>query len=263
MLEKAIAGRIDGLKAELSLIMSVKDLLEGELSTANLQRDIVQRDLSTVQEQHETLKTAYDALSYETARQLSQAQNSTSDRETQARLLQTANDTNTALLEELRIAQENLKSLEKWPLAVAALEEKLAAALQDKTRAEANATSAKEEVSHYKRLTETLKQKLRELSGGSADSKEFLDSFEEVMKEEMMTMKAAFETKLRLAREEADSLSKRHQQEIIRMQSTSPYAVLNRLGAGSAAASATTLGVASVGTGLSGGSKAGLPPTRK
>lgn len=227
-LEKALSGRIEGLKAEVSLITSIKDLLEGELSTANLQKDILQRDLCTVQEQHEALKTAYDSLSYETARQASQSQHSAEERETQAQLLQSANDKNKALTEELLETQSNLRALDKWPAMLAALEEKLQTAMQDKARAETTAVSAKEEVGHYKKLTETLKQKLRDLSDGSGDNKEFLDTFEEVMKEEMMTMKSAFETKLRIAREEADANSKRHQQEIIRMQSTSPYVALNR-----------------------------------
>lgn len=45
------------------------------------------------------------------------------------------------------------------------------------------------------------------------------------MREEMLAMKAAFETKLRVAREEAEATTKRHQQEILRMHTTSPYGV--------------------------------------
>ena len=48
------------------------------------------------------------------------------------------------------------------------------------------------------------------------------------MQEEMMTMKAAFESKLRLAKEEADANSRKHQQEILRMTAASPYAALAR-----------------------------------
>lgn len=47
-------------------------------------------------------------------------------------------------------------------------------------QAEAGATSAKEETAHYKKLTETLKQKLRDLSDHSGDNQAFLDTFEEV-----------------------------------------------------------------------------------
>jgi len=40
----------------------------------------------------------------------------------------------------------------------------------------------------------------------------------QVMREEMMAMKGAFEGKLRLAREEAEKLSQRHREEMLRMQ---------------------------------------------
>jgi hypothetical protein len=50
-----------------------------------------------------------------------------------------------------------------------------------------------------------------------------------VMQEEMMTMKTAFEAKLRLAKEEAEASSRKHQQEILRMSAVSPYAALARV----------------------------------
>lgn len=50
-----------------------------------------------------------------------------------------------------------------------------------------------------------------------------------VMQEEMMTMKTAFEAKLRLAKEEAEASSRKHQQEILRMSAASPYAALARV----------------------------------
>jgi hypothetical protein len=49
------------------------------------------------------------------------------------------------------------------------------------------------------------------------------------MQEEMMTMKTAFEAKLRLAKEEAEASSRKHQQEILRMSAASPYAALARV----------------------------------
>ena len=75
----------------------------------------------------------------------------------------------------------------------------------------------------YKKLTEKLKLKIRDMGAGSKESKDFLDTFEEVMRDEMSAMKAAFEMKLRVAKEEADATTRRHQQEIARIQTTSPY----------------------------------------
>ena len=39
------------------------------------------------------------------------------------------------------------------------------------------------------------------MGAGSKESKDFLDTFEEVMRDEMSAMKAAFEMKLRIAKE--------------------------------------------------------------
>lgn len=78
-----------------------------------------------------------------------------------------------------------------------------------------------DEVTSYKKLTESLKQKIRELSSASGDGRDFLDSFEEVMRDEMMTMKDAFEAKLRAAREEADAATRRHNMQIQQLNSSS------------------------------------------
>lgn len=122
-----------------------------------------------------------------------------------------------------------LKAFEQWPSMVAELEVKLRSLSDDKTSLETQQKTMQDEINQYKKLTESLKNKIRELTAKSGgDSKDFMDTFEEVMQEEMMTMKSAFETKLRLAKEDADKMSRRHQQEILRMQSSSPFTLLNR-----------------------------------
>lgn len=89
-----------------------------------------------------------------------------------------------------------------------------------------------EELNSYRSLNEQLKQKIRNISGSSSyDSKEFLDTFEEVMRDEMMAMKCAFETKLKFAKEASDLLSKKHQELISRMTLTTsePVQLINRI----------------------------------
>lgn len=73
-----------------------------------------------------------------------------------------------------------------------------------------------QELQEYKDLTEKLKQKVRDIT--PLDKRELLDSFEEVMQDEMMTMKSAFENKLRLAKGELEVLSKKHQHDIQRLK---------------------------------------------
>ena len=108
---------------------------------------------------------------------------------------------------------------------------------EDKMKYDNKLNSLVEENNNYKKIVEQLKQKIKELSNrGGVDTKDFLETFEEVMKEEMMTMKNAFEGKLRNARAESEETARRHQVEIARMQSalsSSPSAALllnNRIG---------------------------------
>lgn len=74
------------------------------------------------------------------------------------------------------------------------LQDELRVAQHDKQTSDAISKSYMEEVASYKRLSESLKQKIREMSKGSNID---IDSFEEVMKEEMMAMKEAFTAKLK------------------------------------------------------------------
>ena len=223
-MDQAIDSRFSSLKAEISLLLSVKENLENEISSINLQRDMIQQDLTTLTEAHSALTAAYHSLSYETAtmQKKSLDSNLSSTVEEQKKTIM-------KLEGDLLEQRLQLKAFEQWPGMVAELEVKLRALADEKSQLELNQKSMQDEILHYKKLTENLKAKLRELSAkAGSDGKDFMDTFEEVMQEEMMTMKSAFETKLRLAKEEADRMSKRHQQEILRMQSSSPLGLLTR-----------------------------------
>jgi hypothetical protein len=67
------------------------------------------------------------------------------------------------------------------------------------------------------RVNEGLKEKMKSLSG-SEGNREFADTFEEVMRDEMMAMKAAFEAKLKNAKAEYEAMTRRHQNDIYRIQ---------------------------------------------
>ena len=60
------------------------------------------------------------------------------------------------------------------------MEEKLNILLNEKSELESIVINSKDELNHYKKLTETLKDKMRKLSSNNnGDNKQFLDSFEE------------------------------------------------------------------------------------
>jgi hypothetical protein len=108
----------------------------------------------------------------------------------------------------------------------------------------------KNEMNSYMELNEKLKSKIKELSfAGStsknsnnddADKRNFADTFEEVMRDELATMKRAFEAKLHAAKLEREEISKRHQMEIVKMQSSNSATRLG-INAGNSAANTTAL----------------------
>jgi len=185
VLEAAVVKRCDCLKAELHLIMSIKDMLEGEVGSINLQKDLIQKDLLTVTEQHDALKAAYHALSYENAHHLQAPVEKSSDHidtinELQLKL-EESEESNRQLKSKLVTSEKKLIELEKWPGVVNTIEERMNILLNERANLESIANNAKEEVKHYKKLTETLKDKMKKMSNNSSDTKQFLDSFEEGM----------------------------------------------------------------------------------
>ena len=84
------------------------------------------------------------------------------------------------------MARKQLEA-EHSPQAMLDLEKRLQVAEADKRNLSAELGAVREELASYHKLTETLKNKIRDMS--TSDGRDFLDSFEEVMREEMMTMK--------------------------------------------------------------------------
>ena len=221
---------MEGLRSEVHMLLSVKELLEGELSSVSLQRDMLHADHGALSSEHEVLKTAYHELSLESA----SGANFKGGRDSAEASLQTqlkeTNNTVIQLQGDLYTANRRAADTDRLAATVMELEQQLHRLGDDKVRLESTVSSQADEIRQYLQLTETLKDKIKDLasrSGGggkeAAAAKEFLDTFEEVMREEMLTMKSAFESKLKAARDAADATSKRHQQEIMRIHTQSPY----------------------------------------
>lgn len=238
-LDEAIEHPLKTIKAELQLVLRLKEVLEGDLQTVTLQRDLLSQDFSALQEQNEALRGAYHSLSYETATQQSnQSANKQSTEEIQAlkQQIEQQQATITTLQNSLDMQKLQLRTFEQWPKLVAELEERMRDSNTEKARLETQLKSAQAESVQFAKLVEQLKQKIKDLcnkAGASAGrDSDFLDSFEEVLQDEMTTMKMAFEAKLRAAREEADALSRKHAAEIQRMQQSPSYGSLPKLSGG-------------------------------
>ena len=230
-LECALNTRIESFRNEIALLLSVKEMLEGELSSVNLQRDMLHTDHNTLSSEHEALKIAYHELSYETA----SGNKAKSEKESSINLqnqLKDANNTIEQLQNELYLQKRQIIDLEKLPLQIMKLEQAMAIITEEKGKCESTIVGQNEEIKQYQKLTDTLKDKIKEMglrNNTGTETKDFLDTFEEVMRDEMLTMKNAFEAKLKAAKEMAEATSKRHQQEILRIHSGTPYSKLNKL----------------------------------
>jgi len=214
-LDSAIATQFEFLRSQIMTISTVKDMLEGEIQNYTMEREILMKDLTSLTNEHDAIKGAYHALETETM-------NKKGDSDLQKKL--------TAAQEMLEQVQSELASmarrsleLERLPPLLSELEIKFKASEDAKIKNDFKVKEITEELGSYKALCEKLKQKIRDMSGKDSKTQDFLDSFEEVMRDEMMTMKLAFETKLKQAKEEADANSRRHQEEISRLSSGSPY----------------------------------------
>lgn len=227
-LDGALSGIVRELVSQVRLISSVKDLLEDEVSSSQYKVDMISKDFTTLTQQFESMKSAYHSLEAERTTTFKQAESAGSSRKSVdhegvqllTAQLDAANDKVVELQGELFTASRRSLELEKLVETIQKLQDELRVAQHDKQTSDAISKSYMEEVASYKRLSESLKQKIREMSKGSNID---IDSFEEVMKEEMMAMKEAFTAKLNIAKEEAELTSKRHRAEIARMSASSPY----------------------------------------
>jgi len=219
----SLISRLDGMQAELLALIAQKDDLENELSTSSLQRTLLSGDLCTLSSEHEVLKGAYQAIEYELA---TFQQKNSSDGVNEKELLiarQKVADLGSCLAE----AVKKISELEKGAELIIQLTAKVAAVQDKNFELEAKLREMNETVEMHKATSEGLRKKLKEIAG--ADSRDFMDSFEEVMREEMLTMKSAFENKLKLAKEESEKSSRRHQQAIQQLMALSPSSSASQL----------------------------------
>ena len=234
VLRDSIVGSMSRMQNEIHILISTKESLEQELGSQLLQKDMLARDVSTLCSQLEAMKAAYSGLESEmidyrnsqTKKLL--AAGDPAEAEELKRKLAAAHDLLSALQEDLGAATQRALALEKFPAMMTNLECRLITVEGEKSELNAAAIGLRNEVASYKKLTDSLKDKIRELSSRATNdnSRDFLDTFEEVMKDEMLAMKAAFEAKLKAVKEDSEMVSRRHQQEIQRIQMVAPAAAL-------------------------------------
>ena len=196
---------------------SVNHSLEGENKSLITNLEITNKDLQTVQSELEAMRLSYHTLQEEAAGK--ENNGAAAEKE-----LKRSNDKLIELQSELVNAARKSLELERLPALLEEEQEKRRNAEEEKFSLNSLVTTMEEELKQYKHLNEQLKQKMRDMTGKDSSSKEFMDSFEDVMQDELMAMKGAFEAKLRVKSEEAEAMSARHRQEIARLSANaSPY----------------------------------------
>merc|ERR1711916_34842 len=213
------------MQQEVLQHMTQKDALENELSSSTLQRNLLSEDLTKLSADHDALKGAYQVMEFELA-----TINSKKESEEKTQFDSTEVDALKQKIEVLntKIKDQNLEiaantkkifELEKGAELVIQLTAKVATVQEKNCELEAELKNSKETIEMYKTNCESLKQKIKQLGSGNND---FMDTFEEVMREEMQAMKTAFENKLRLAKEDNELSAQRHRQAIQNLMAMSP-----------------------------------------
>lgn len=231
------------MSTQISTLHSIKEVLEDEVKTYIFNLDLLNQDLGSVASEHEALKGilkcnklyywfnlfiiiyagAYHALESEF---MIARQNKGKGDATMGDKLDAANELLEQLQAELAAMTRRSMELEKLPQIIAECEGRLRESEEVRYRIDSKNNEMITEIKNLKKSNEKLIQKIRDMSGKNNDAKDFLDSFEEVMRDEMLAMKEAFEAKLKAAKDEQLAASRRHQDEISRVQATSPLASL-------------------------------------
>ena len=163
--------------------------------------------ISAMQEEYDKLKSANSEKSLADMKYIAELEKRCEE-----------NDVN---VRELRIELSGLRSqlttMDKYPEKIQKLQSQLLDTEDRRVSLERDVADGLVEIATLSKMNDTLKIKIKELSG-SDDRREFADTFEEVMREEMMAMKVAFEAKLKAAKTEAESASRKAQLEILKMQ---------------------------------------------
>lgn len=217
ILVSTVITRLDELTTEVNNLTLQNDELDDTIKTYNVERDMLQKDLDQLTFLNNNLRSEKLVLQNECSKK------HIDTNEGVIKELEDERDKNRKISSELAASSVQVAYLENYKEQISKLEQTIISnqfeADSVKMKLENRVLESQEEATNYKRLTEELKKKLRELGGKSgADAKDFLDSFEEVMKEEMMTMKTAFETRLKVAKAESDEVARRHANEIRNLQ---------------------------------------------
>lgn len=205
----------------------MKDVLENEVQSHVVQKDMIQSDFTILQENYDALKAAYHSLSYETATGTKTNPGGGKgelQKEVDTLKAQVQSQTKQLADTHITVNKQSIDLRDQLSL-IKSLESQITSLQIKEISTHTTLLTQADEIDSLKAMVEKYKQKIKDLSAAAGNTskkdRDFFDTFEEVMQDEMMSMKSAFEKKLKAAKEEADQKTKLHQQEILKMQQLS------------------------------------------
>jgi chromosome segregation ATPase len=109
------------------------------------------------------------------------------------------------------------RQLEKAKTSVEELEKRCVTAENKNIELDGSMECLKSDLAALEKMNQSLMDTIKKMTN-EASKNDFADTFEEVMREEMMAMKGAFEQKLKIARQQTEAMSRKRQSEISRIE---------------------------------------------
>ena len=109
------------------------------------------------------------------------------------------------------------RQLEKATTNAVNLEKRCSIAEEKNIEMNGSLECLKSDLAALEKMNQSLMDTIKKMTN-QASKNDFADTFEEVMREEMMAMKMAFEVKLKIARQQTEAMSKKRQSEITRIE---------------------------------------------
>ena len=207
------------------LLMETSNAAKGQSNVITQERELLQSEFDAYKSTSQTEMARKNAEILELQESLSKAYNANEKAGLELKQTQTKNaESRKELIVEYEKKIQDFRAdnassasvrrqLEKTTANLQNLEKKYTISEDKNIELKHIVDSLKSEITALEKLNHNLKETVKKMTN-DANKNDFADTFEEVMREEMMSMKSAFEAKLRIAQDQVEVMSKKRLSEI-------------------------------------------------
>ena len=207
------------------LLMETSNAAKGQSNVITQERELLQSEFDAYKSTSQTEMARKNAEILELQESLSKAYNANEEAGLELKQTQTKNaESRKELIVEYEKKIQDFRAdnassasikrqLEKTTANLQNLEKKYTISEDKNIELKHIVDSLKSEITALEKLNHNLKETVKKMTN-DANKNDFADTFEEVMREEMMSMKSAFEAKLRIAQDQVEVMSKKRLSEI-------------------------------------------------